>query len=71
MTITVYEYMTAPSGTVHVRRQEAPWMGRICGVQPRRGEWPIGDETTSAIAATCGRCRRIAGVNTPKTGGAS
>lgn len=58
---TPCEYVTSPNGPIHIAAQDA--MARqdartLCG-RPITGEWAIGDETVSGIAAHCGNCRRI------------
>jgi hypothetical protein len=49
----VYEYITAPTETVHLVRQVYPY-GSLCGM-PTEG-WSMGDETLSGVSATCQRC---------------
>lgn len=62
--MTVYEYVTADNGTVHLVLQHDLVPGRLkvprtlCG----RGivGWTFGDETLACVAATCRSCVRIA-----------
>jgi hypothetical protein len=58
--MNVHEYITAPNDTVHLVRQSDTFRTR-CGLAVSNA-WAPGDETVSGIAATCGRCRQIAGV---------
>jgi hypothetical protein len=64
--MTTYEYVTSPTGTVHLIRQtesiHSTWFGYIrtlCGRNIEQEGWDYGDETQSGIAATCQRCRYI------------
>lgn len=54
-----FEYVTNPkTGTIHVwdaRAAHRTLCGQYVGLT-----WGFGDETASASAATCGRCRAIA-----------
>jgi len=65
----IAEYVTHPSGTVHLTDQFstdlASWYGDVprtlCGlvVGWEADGWRWGDETLSGVAATCRRCRSI------------
>lgn len=65
----VAEYVTHPSGTVHmVNQADATIASTITDEPPRtlcglvvgweRDGWAWGDETVSGIRATCRRCRK-------------
>ncbi len=54
----VYEYVKAPTGTVHLSRMTFSY-GSLCGL-PTAG-WIMLDETVSGRMSTCGRCLRSLG----------
>jgi hypothetical protein len=56
--MTVFVYLTAPTGTVHLADQLATGTtrcGRVTGP-----DWEEGDETLSGFVATCQRCKTSA-----------
>jgi hypothetical protein len=53
---TVWEYVTSPSGLVHLRQLAPPRWKAICG-RVVREDWVVGDETTSGRTATCATCQ--------------
>lgn len=59
----IFEYMTAPTGTVHLVRQDRPdALITLCGLWT--GDMMLGDETASGEEATCRRCK----ASLPKAG---
>lgn len=53
--MTVYAYVTLPTGTVHLSHDESD--RTLCGLVIPTDQ-TIEDETTSGVAATCKNCRR-------------
>lgn len=59
--MNVYEYVMAPTGTIHLAHQGAtpsPTTSMTLCERPIRSTWELGDETPSGIAATCRTCRK-------------
>jgi hypothetical protein len=64
---TIYEYVTAPSGRIHLIVSKLPEAERtLCDREIDGGAyfWERGDETQSGHQATCRVCRRAAGPTT-------
>lgn len=57
---TIYEYLTAPTGTVHLALPGDPTVYPVTLCGRRANDWEAGDETPSGVAATCRTCRGFA-----------
>lgn len=55
----VYEYITNPADTMHLRLQDRQPPHTICG-QPITAAWIMGDETVHGQQATCETCKNMA-----------
>lgn len=57
----VYEYVMAPTGTIHLIVQGGVGAPAITLCErPVRDTWELGDESPSGIAATCRVCKKRA-----------